>query len=641
MDSTFRQGTRIAKLETPFGKDTLVLARFRGSEGLGELFEFHIDALSEHQDVDLDQGIGKHCSVTFSTFGKERVFDGILVEAEWHGKNVHEYNEYALVLRPWLWQLAHTADCRIFQNQSAPEIIKKVFKDRRFMDFREDLQENYPKLDYCVQYRESDLEFVKRLMEHHGIYYFFEHSAGKHTLVLADASSCHKSIPNLPSLPFNAHGGTGYEDRETVTSWVQHRRFRAGKVEYRDYDYLKPTDQLIGDATGSARYTRSDLEVYDYPGKYKERKDGERYAKVHLQAEQCLDERRRATGYAASLFPGGLVSLTKHPKSSENKDHLVVWCSHSISTEHYRSGGTSGEDAYSGYYEFLPKERQFRMPLLTPKPKIYGIQTAVVTGKEGEEIHVDEHGRIFVQFHWDREGKKDEHSSCPIRVAQVWSGKKWGGQFIPRIGMEVVVEFLEGDPDRPLVVGTVYNRDYKHPFDLPANKTQSGIKSDSSKGGKGYNQVMFEDNKGSEEIQLHAQKDYKLTVLDTEVRDIGERFTGQTAGSASRKTKIVRGDDELDISAGNQTVSVAMNQKTTIGMNESHMVEMNQSNTIGISQATTVGGNVTITCGASTIIMTPGSILLQAPMININAVGLLTITGCPVVVSGPANTMIF
>jgi type VI secretion system secreted protein VgrG len=625
MDSTFKQSTRIAKLDTPFGTDTLVLARFRGSEGLGELFEFHIDAISEHPDVDLDQGIGKHCSVTFTTFGKERVFDGILVEAEWHGKNVHEYNEYALVLRPWLWQLAHATDCRIFQHQTAPKIIKQVFQDRGFMDFRDDLQESYPELEYCVQYRESDLDFVKRLMEHHGIYYYFEHSAGKHTLVLADASSCHKSIPNLSSLPFNAHAGSGYEDRESVTTWVQHRRFRTGKVQYRDYDYLKPTDQLIGDATGSARYTKSDLEVYDYPGKYKERKDGENYARVHLQAEQCLDERRRATGYAACLFPGGLVSLAKHPKSSENKDHLVVWCSHTISVEHYRSGGRTAEKAYSGYYEFLPKERQFRMPLLTPKPKIYGVQTAVVTGKKGEEIHVDEHGRIFVQFHWDRKGKKDEHSSCPIRVAQVWSGKKWGSQFIPRIGMEVVVEFLEGDPDRPLVVGTVYNRDYKHPYDLPANKTQSGIRSDSSKAGKGYNQLMFEDASGSEEIQLHAQKDYKVTVLDTEVRDIGERFTGKTAGGAARTTKVLRGDDELEIVAGSQTVKISMKQNTSVG----------------ISQATTVGCNITITCGASVITMTPASIQMQSPVISINAIGPLTITGSPVMISGPINSMVF
>ncbi len=634
MNSTLKQDPRIAKLDTPFGKDVLVLVRFDGNEALGQLFEFRVEALSE-QDVDLDGGIGKNCSVTYKAFGNERLFNGVLAEAEWLGKNVENFYQYRLVLRPWLWLLAHRADCRIFQNKTARRIIKDVFDDQGFKDYRDDLTENYPQLEYCVQYRESDLDFVKRLMEQHGIYYYFEHSAEKHTLVLADAPSCHKPLPKVSSVPYNAFGGTGYEDRENLTSWAQQRRFRTGRVEYRDYDYLKPTDQLIGDANASAGYSRSDLEIYDYPGKHKERKDGEKHAKVHLEAEQCLDERRRASGYAASLCPGGLVSLDKHPKGSENKEYLVVWCSHSISVEHYGSTRAAAPgEIYAGYYEFLAKDRQFRMPIVTPKPKIYGTQTAVVTGKKGEEIDVDEHGRIVVQFHWDRNGKKDENSSLRIRVAEMWSGKKWGGQFIPRMGMEAVVEFLEGDPDRPLVVGTVYNRDYKHPYELPANKTQSGIKSDSTKNGQGgYNQLLFEDKKDEERIELHAQKDYKLTIIDTEVREIGEKFTGKAAGAASRKTTLLRGDDELAIASGSHKITIAMNENTAVGMDQTTM--------IGLAQSTTVGTNITITCGASTIVMTPASITLHAPTIQLLSDGPLVIKGTPVAIAGAASGITF
>lgn len=646
MNVSLRQDPRVAILNTPFGKDVLVLVRFEASEGLGELFEFRIDALSKDEDVDFDKAIGRPCSVTYKLYGNERVFHGILVEAEWLGKNDTDFHGYRLVLRPWLWLLSRTSDCRIFEDQTAPDIIKTVFTDRGFSDFRDDLTENYPKLEYCVQYRETDLNFVLRLMEQHGIYYFFEHSGDKHMLVLADAESSHKPIPGCSSVPYNAFGGSGHEDRENLSQWLHQRRFRTGKVEYNDYDYLQPTANLISDANGSAHYTRSQMERYDYPGKYKNRKDGEKYAKVCLESEQAVDERRHASGKAASLFPGGLVSLEKHPKGSENRKYLVVRSSHSISTEHYRStDALEAEETYSGSYELQPSNRPFRSPITTSKPRIYGIQTAKVVGKEGEEIDVDEYGRIMLEFFWDRKKKQ----SCRVRVAEVWSGKKWGGQFIPRIGMEAVVEFLEGDPDRPLVVGTVYNRDYKHPFELPANKTQSGLKSDSSKGSGGYNQVMFEDKKGSEEIELHAQKDYKLTILDTEVREIGERFTGQTAGPDSRKTTLLRGDDELTVASGNQTVAIAMNQNLTVGMSQTNTVGTSQSNTIGVTQTTTAGGpisitsmaTITLTCGASSIVITPAAILIHSPTIALASDGPLAIKGMPVAIAGAAMGMTF
>ena len=609
-----KQDTRFAELRTPLGKDVLVLVRFDATEGLSELFEYRIEALAA-KEVDLDAILGRPCSVTVKLYGKERHFNGIAVEAQWTGVR-QEHHVYRLVLRPWLWLCSRTSDCRFFQDKTASEIIQEVWRDRGFNDFRASLNESYPKLEYCVQYRETDLAFVSRLMEQHGIYYFFEHTSDKHTLVMADSMSSHQAVPGLGQIDFIALGNSERRDRQHIYHVVSERRFRTGKVELNDYYELTPNADLKADKKGTARYNKSDMEFYDYPGKYKKKSDGEKYAKVVLEAEQALDERRHTGGNAVNLFPGGTTKLQGHHKTSENKDYLVVRCSHLYVAEHYRSGSGAAEEDYSGNFEFLPKENKvFRAPIVTPKPLIHGIQTAKVVGKQGEEIDVDEYGRILVEFFWDRKKKQ----SCRIRVAEVWASKKWGGQFIPRVGMEVVVEFIEGDPDRPLVTGAVYNGDNKHPYELPANKTQSGVKSDSSKGGGGYNQVMFEDKKLAEEINLHAQKDYKLTILDTEVREIGERFTRQTAGSNSRKTTLLQGDDDLTIATGNQNVTIAMNQTSTIGMNRRTTITTSDTTTVGTTITITAGTSLTLICGGSIISMTPASISLVSSTINMAA----------------------
>jgi len=598
MNSPLQQDPRIAKLDTPFGKDVLVLTRFDGHEGLGELFEYRIEALSEQEDLDFDKAIGRACEVTYKSYDKERVFNGILVEAEWLGPRNY-YHGYRLVLRPWLWMLSQTADCRIFESMTAPAIIKQIFSDNGFSDVRDGLTESYEKLEYCVQYRETDLAFVSRLMEQHGIYYFFEHTAGKHTLVLADAKSSHTSIPACPTLPLIEYGVALGDQKQHVVHWSTRRRFRSGKVSFKDYDYLQPTADLTGAGNGPGGYNKSDMEIYDYPGKYNKTSVGNMQAKVMLEAEQALDQRRQANGDAANLFPGGLTSLEKHTRGSENQEYLVVRASHSISLNPFRSeGAMDSSQLYAGSYELQPSKRPFRSPLITPKPRIYGIQTAVVVpeeGNESEEIDVDEHGRILVRFHWVRPDKetKKKLPSCRLRVAQVWSGKKWGGQFIPRIGMEAVVEFLEGDPDRPLVVGTVYNKDYKVPYDLPANKTQSGIKSDSSKGHNGYNELVFEDKKSSEKITMHAEKDHDVVVRHAETWEIGETFE-VPVGSPARKATIKKGDDVLKIESGNQDVDAAMMMTHKAGV----MLKLE--------------------VGASKITMTPAFIKIESPLISLN-----------------------
>ena len=653
------QDTRIGEFKTPLGENVLVLARFDGSEGLGELFEYRIEALSTKElgDSDFDGAIGRNCSLTLKSYlpggavqagqfplrqdhlpdigtiggagggGNERIFNGVLIEAQWLGMR-GVYYAYRLVLRPWLWQCTRTTHCRIFSDKRAPEIIKEVFNKRGFNDFRDALTENYPKLEYCVQYRETDFAFVSRLMEQNGIYYFFEHSKDKHILVMADSKSSHKPLPGHEKTPFMALGGDDRRDREHIYHWATERRFRTGKVELNDYDFKQPGKNLLVNAKASEKYTKSDIEFYDDPGKYTERSDGEKYAKVMLEAEQALDYRRHATGDAVNLFPGGTTKLEQHPKDSENIEYLIVRATHSFVSEFYRSGAdvVPGQ-VYYGNYELLKSERPFRSQIVTPKPEVLSVHTAKVVGKDGEEIYTDEYGRIRVEFFWDR----DKSFSRWARVLQPWAYKQWGTQFIPRVGMEVVVMYEEGDPDYPLVIGSVYNGDNKHPYKLPDNKTQSGVKSNSSKGGGGYNEYMFEDKKGSELIRMHAQKDYDVTVHHIETRKIGEDIVAGT----SRDTTLISGDDSLTIAMGSQTKTVAKNVTQTIGMAQTTSIGMARSTTIGATDTLTVTGpiaitsvaNITLICGASTIIMTPASITIQAPTVQILASVNATIAG--------------
>jgi type VI secretion system secreted protein VgrG len=600
------QANRMAALKTPLGDDVLVLKSFSGAEGLGELFEFQVDAFSEERSIDFDDALGQACTVKLKTYqGKERFFCGMLTHAQWAGVEKQYFN-YKLTLRPWFWLLAHRANCRIFLDKDVKKIIEDVFTDAGYSngtDFKFRTHGNYDNIEYCVQYRETDYAFVSRLMEQYGIYYYFQHTDGQHTMILADSLASHDPIENLPQVPFHFERGKFDRNEQQLNEWVSDRRFRSGKVEYNDYDYLKPPKNLRAPYEAPKR---AKFEIYDYPGKYDDQDKGKQFAQFRLEAEQAVDDRRMTDGDAPSLFPGGVVEVEEHPISGENQEYLVVRAGHRFGTQYYGSVREPLDaPGYSGTYELLPRKRQFRNLPLTPKPRIYGIQTAKVVakkGEDGEEISTDEHGRIWVKFYWDREPQK----TCPIRVAQIWASKQWGGQFIPRIDMEVVVEFLEGDPDRPLVTGCVYNGDNKYPYQLPDNKTQSGVKSDSSKGHDGYNELMFEDKAGSELVRLHAQKDLESVIEHDETRKIGN-------------------DQTLSIQ-GNQSEEIQESRSVKVAMNDSLTVLMNQSVNVGTVHALTAMTAITLTCGASSITLLPSSIIINSPSIVLSG---------PIAMSGP------
>jgi len=549
MADTPKQTQRVAVLTTPLGADVLNAVRFDGAEGISELFEFSIEAVGEGGPVDFNAAIGQNCTLSLEGKTVKREFCGVLTEA-YHLEASASLMTYRLVLRPWLWLLSRTTDCRIFHEMSTPDIIQQIFNDGGFNDYTLRLTESYPPREYCVQYRETNLDFVCRMMEEDGIYFYFEHEKGKHTLVLADAQSSHNPIPGLASLMYLPRVVTGRSDVESVYEIITHRSLQSGEVILNDYDYEKPSAKMTANRANATGHTHDQLSLYDYPGRYGETSDGNRFARVRLEALKAIDFRRQAIGDAPALVPGGLTRLEDHPDGSQNIEYLVVGANHTFAAQDYRSSaGAGGGEPYSGSYVFQPADRPFRTPAVTPKPRIFGLQTAKVVGASGEEIDVDELGRILVRFHWDH--RKDK--SCRVRVAQSWSGNGWGTAFWPRIGDEVIVAFEEGDPDRPLVTGTVYNGERDVPYELPANKT---------KGGSGYNEIVLEDKKGSEEIGIHAQKDLNTVILNKETREIAERMSG---GGAARKTTIHKGDDELTLKTGKQTIDIAKSQTTEAG----------------------------------------------------------------------------
>jgi type VI secretion system secreted protein VgrG len=603
-DNLIQEG-RIAVLSTPLGKDRLAITALEATEGLSELFEFRIEAVSDDANIDFDRLLGCESTIALSLLERpKRFFSGVVAEAQATG-SFEDLFVYRLVLRPALWLLTRTTNCRIFHNKTALEIVTDVLGERD-VSMEKATKRSYPKLDYCVQYRETDFDFVSRLMEQHGIYYYFKHSDGAHTLVLADSRSSHEPIAGGASIAFaNALAGLTRQE-QSLFSWSSERRFRTGKIELRDYAFRESGANLKTNAQGSERYAKATTyEYYDYPGKYENTGNGRLYADARLEAEQAIDYRRYASGDAANLFPGGLAKLERHPTDAENKQYLVVRCAHHFVDQVYRSSAAlGGGQPYHGNYELQPADRVFRAPIVTPRPLVHGPQTAKVVARgkdaDGEEIDTDPdgYGMIKVRFHWDREDKR----SCWMRVAQLWSGPGWGAQFIPRIGMEVVVEFLEGDPDRPIVVGAVYNSGNKLPYRLPENNTQSGIKSDSSKGHGGYNELMFEDKKNSEKIRMHAEKDHEVVIRNSESIEIGENFSG---GGFSRKTTLKNGGDELTLQSGSRSATIHGGKDTTT-VDQSIKIE-------------SLGDTITLTTGASSIKLSPSKIEISSTAIALSA----------------------
>ena len=606
------QAHRAIGVTTPLGEDVLLFRSMEAREELGRLFRFDLDLLSMDPEISIDDIIGQSITVRLEIQeGQTRYFNGIVSEFSQTADSVR-YNGYRATVRPWLWLLTRTTDCKIFQEMTAPDIIKQVFRDNGFSDFDDRLSESYRTWVYCVQYRETDFNFVSRLMEQEGIYYFFEHEDGKHTLVLADGFSSHKETQGYEELPYYPPDPDVRRERDHVYDWSFHKSVQPGKYALRDFNFEQPKASMDARSAVAREYAEADHEIYDYPGEYDVVGDGETYAGVRIQELQTGYERAEGVGNARGLATGCLFELTQFPREDQNRQYLILSTSCNLTSDEYAPGEGADQD-FTIRLQAADARETFRPPRITPKPFVQGPQTAIVVGKSGEEIWTDKYGRVKLQFHWDRYGESDENSSCWVRVSQSWAGKTWGGIMIPRIGQEVIVEFLEGDPDRPIVTGRVYNGDNMPPYGLPDNQTQSGIKTRSSKGGTGdnFNEIRFEDKKGSEELYIHAEKDQTIMVENNKTETVGNDNTedighDETISVHNNRSKTVD-VDQKEMIGKNKTIQVGVNHSESIGSNmtinvganETETVAINKAETIGAAKELTVGGGYQVTVGAA------------------------------------------
>ena len=571
MNAPFQQGTRAGRLKTELKGDPLMLRRFSGEDHVNGLFAYTVQAISASNQIDFDLLIGTHATVTIETEKHgARHFDGIVTTARWAGVEEAGHT-YELVLRPWFWLAGRRRNQRIFHEKTVVEIIDELLRPYGGLGrphLRNDLAGSYPTLEYTVQYRESDLAFACRLMERFGINYHFEHGDGNHALVLSD------TVESLSPLPGKTRRFQRASDSEKVRQehfweWAPERNLTTGAVRLTDYNFKHPSRAMEVDRVGDAAYAQGQIEAYDYPGGYGDQGLGDSLAGLRTAQERGQDDRRRAVGDVVSLGAGMIVEPDgKDLPGKPGVSYVCLGATHAFTQNDYSSGASS-ETSYSGSYVLMPVTAPFAPERKTPVPTVAGPQTAFVVG-EGE-IDCDEYGRILVHFHWDLA----RAYSMRCRVSQNWASKGWGGMVIPRIGMEVVVEFLEGDPDKPLVTGCVYNGKNTTPYDLPNGKTKSVFRTDTHQGG-GYNELTFEDERDQEEIYMRGQKDHRIEILNDRRKDIG-RDQSEDVGrdksiAVGRDHSEQIGQDARHTIARDVIYKVGQNQQEQYGKDHVHVV---------------------------------------------------------------------
>jgi type VI secretion system secreted protein VgrG len=556
------------RLGTPLPADTLMLERLVGEEAVSEPFEIHLDLISTDSAIDPKKLLRKPVSVTVDlAAGGKRFFHGVVRRFVQLGRS-DGLVSYRAEIVPWLWFLSLTSNCRIFQQQSVPDIVRKVLTDMGVSDLKLNLTGTYGPREYCVQYRESDLAFISRLMEEEGIFYFFEHEAGKHTMVIADSpSAVQPGVVARLKLSL-ASGGNLNEDY--ITELEVDSEVVSGKVTLVDYNDTLPKRIESTVAGGTQGTSAEQYRKFDYPGKFGAVADGDRLARLRLEESEALSFVINGRTNYRGLGSGQKLEIGDHYRRDVNQAYHVLSAEHIATEGGYRSKSGGGEFSFQTSFEAIPHAVPYRPACVTPKSIVHGSQTAIVVGPAGEEIYVDKFGRIKVQFFWDQSGQKDDKSSCWVRVSSTWAGKQWGAIQTPRIGQEVVVDFLEGDPDRPIIVGRVYNAEQMPPYALPANGTQTGVKTRSSPGGDGatFNELRFEDKKGQEQIFLHAEKNSDIEVEKDETHVVGQ----------DRKKTIDR--DEVTHVKRDRTETVDNNETITISGARSETVDKDETITV-------------------------------------------------------------
>jgi type VI secretion system secreted protein VgrG len=620
--SLYGQAERRLQLKTPLGDNKLLLDALRGVESLSEPFLFQLSMVSEEHWIDPTKLVGQPVSFGISLRWPRdgepmtRWFHGV-VRRFVHRGRTDRLARYVAEVVPLAWFLTRRADARIFQEKSVPEIVAEVLKGGKVDNVdRSSLRCSYPPREYCVQYRESDHDFFHRLLEDEGIFYYYKMKESEHVPVLADAEEaypeCEKATLHRRS-PLQQH-----DAGDDILRWEHGFDFQPGRWAQRDYNFKTPSNQLETQRHLSTEQAGADpYEVFGFPGGYMERGDGERLTRVRMEAEDCGYDVVHADTVCPTLFAGGRFKVGKHPiEAEEGKEWVVTRVEHIVQSRGEYESGSGSPLPYVNRVTCIPASVVFRPARRTPRPVMHGIQTAMVVGPSGEEIYVDKYGRVKVQFHWDRYGKKDERSSCWIRVAHPWAGLGFGGLAIPRIGQEVVVEFEEGNPDRPLINGRVYNAEQivpvsnagrdasagPAPSEITAAAMMTTLKSNSLGGSGGYNEITMNDTGGAEGLFIKAQKDNINNIGNDQTTMIGH----------DREESV--GNDHTEIIGNNSTQTIRNNQTVTVGSNTTISIGKNKTENIGMMATESVGAVKTVSVGA-------------AYMVNVGAAHTLSVGG--------------
>lgn len=616
------QAHRTLSVNTVLGEDRLLLRRMHVLERISTPFEYTLTLLSEDLDIAADDLLGTPATVALVCGdGERRYFNGLINRFSQVGFDGSDA-VYEARLVPWLWFLSRTADCRIFQAETIPDIVKAIFRELSYTDFDERLSQDYPARDYCVQYRETDLNFVSRLLEQAGIYYFFEHSDGKHTLVLGDGYGAHAPIAGYEQVPYYPPSATGLRERECLWDWQVSKEVRPNAFAQDSFDFEAPRKELLSRRTAPKPAALGDLEIFDFQGDYTEHGVGDSATGVRLEEQQAEQETARATGNARGLACGALFSLSDYRREDQNREYLILGARAVLHSDEFGSGGEPAGPVYQCEIVAVDAQVAYRPARITPKPVVQGPQTAIVVGPAGAEIWTDKFARVKVLFHWDRYAAGDENSSCWIRVAQVWAGKGWGGLMIPRVGQEVIVDFLEGDPDQPIVTGRVYNGECVTPYQLPDAATKTTLKSSTSTGGGGFNELRFEDQAGEEQIFMHAERNHDLRVKQDAFEWIGNE---RHLIVGSDQFEEVKGDKHLRI-GGDQNEKVTGTVSLDAGMDLQQKVGMKHGLDAGMEIHLKAGMNVVIEAGMSVTLKAGGGFIVVGP-------AGVTISGTPVLIN--------
>ncbi|MCC5973392.1 MAG: type VI secretion system tip protein VgrG [Rubellimicrobium sp.] len=674
MNLRLTQANRTGRLTTDLGEDVLLLLRFSGTEYLNGLFEFTVEALSATHDVNFNALMGTHATVELETdHHGPRVFDGIVTSAAWSGVEDGGHR-FTLTLRPWFWLAGFRRNQRIFHNRSAPQILGELV--RRYSDlgapaFASRLTRKYPPLEYTVQYQESDLDFARRLMERFGISFHFAHAKGTHTLVLTDIPEEHAPIAG-GSRPYVGILGERHAEEEHFWSWSEQSNMTTGATRLIDYNFKDPNAGMEVAHLGDAEYPNGDMESFEYPGDYGTQSMGEHVARLRTSQSRGGDRRAHAIGRCLSLGAGMTMKLTGDQiPGVKDEGYLCLSATHSYSAQAYDTVGAAApandDPTYTGSYVLMPSSAPMAPPRGTAIPRVHGPLTAVVVGQD--EIDCDEFGRILVKFHWDLAGA----NSMRCRVSQAWAGQGWGGMVIPRVGMEVIVEFIDGDPDYPIVTGCVYNGLNMPPYTLPDNRTRATLMS-KTHGGEGFNELRFEDGKDKEEVFVHAQKDMNEKVRNNATRRVNVNLVesiGNNRGVEVHNNAfdVVGGDYSLNVGPGqrgrfspsgcdtdtqgigaegeglgklgqgpqgegNMELSIANNLSESIGNNHSEAIGRNKASTVGQDYyidagkqfVLDVGEKITIKCGLSVITLDKsGSVSINGKAIDLKGNSTVTV----------------